>query len=126
MHYGEGVLAGAIANDFYRYHPYMIRALHNVLQKHVPRYFRAHRQPGTSTTASNASTYGTDPSQDDSVADQTPNQQTDKIFTLAFYNLPLVSRVRALRTDQIGKLVSISGTVTRLSLIHISEPTRPY
>ena len=115
MHYGEGVLAGAIANDFYRYHPYMIRALHNVLQKHVPRYFRAHRQPGTSTTASNASTYGTDPSQDDSVADQTPNQQTDKIFTLAFYNLPLVSRVRALRTDQIGKLVSISGTVTRTS-----------
>ena len=47
--------------------------------------------------------------------DKTPNQQTDKIFAIAFYNMPLVSRVRQLRTEQIGKLVSISGTVTRTS-----------
>lgn len=43
------------------------------------------------------------------------NQQTDKLFTLAFYNLPLISRVRHLRTSNIGKLLSISGTVTRTS-----------
>ena len=43
------------------------------------------------------------------------NQQTDKLFTLAFYNLPLISRVRQLRTANIGKLLSISGTVTRTS-----------
>ena len=43
------------------------------------------------------------------------NQQTDKLFTLAFYNLPLISRVRQLRTSSIGKLLSISGTVTRTS-----------
>ena len=54
-------------------------------------------------------------SQDDGLAGKTPNQQTDKIFTLAFYNLPLVSRVRQLRTAQIGQLLSISGTVTRTS-----------
>ena len=46
---------------------------------------------------------------------KTLNQQTDKLFTLALYNLPLVSRVRQLRTDQIGHLLSISGTVTRTS-----------
>ncbi|KAF2152444.1 MCM-domain-containing protein [Myriangium duriaei CBS 260.36] len=112
---GNVVLAEAIADEYYRFQPYLVKALHNLIAKYAPRYFRQHRQPGTSTGASNASTYGTDPSQDDSIADKTPNQQTDKIFTLAFYNLPLVSRVRALRTEQIGKLVSISGTVTRTS-----------
>jgi len=120
MEWGEGVLAGAVQSDFYRYQPYMIKGLHNVIAKHVPLYFKAHRQPGTSTIASNASTngtestVGTDAGQSQNQS-QTPHQQTDKIFTLAFYNLPLVSRVRALRTDSVGKLLSISGTVTRTS-----------
>src|SRR3569833_3001372 len=43
------------------------------------------------------------------------NLQTDKLFAIAFYNLPLVSRVRALRAANIGQLLSISGTVTRTS-----------
>lgn len=115
MHYGEGVLAEAIQGDFYRYQPYLTRALHNLIAKHAPRYFKQHRQPGTSSGPSNASVAATDSTQDDSIADKTPNQQTDKIFTLAFYNLPLISRVRQLRTEQIGKLLSISGTVTRTS-----------
>lgn len=46
---------------------------------------------------------------------KTTNQQTDKLFTLAIYNLPLISRIRQLRTASIGKLLSISGTVTRTS-----------
>lgn len=106
------VLAEAIQQDYYRYHPYMIRALHNIIFKHAPRYFRQHRQPGAS--APNTSDASVD-SQQDSIADKTTNQQTDKVFTLAFYNLPLVSRVRQLRTSQIGSLLSISGTVTRTS-----------
>ncbi|KAI5201594.1 DNA replication licensing factor mcm6 [Aureobasidium subglaciale] len=108
----KNVLAHAIQEDFYRYHPYMIRALHNAIATHASRYFRQHRQPGASLPTS------TDPSLDnreDSISDQTTNQQTDKVFTLAFYNLPLVSRVRQLRTSQIGSLLSISGTVTRTS-----------
>ncbi|KAF4555619.1 DNA replication licensing factor mcm6-like protein [Elsinoe fawcettii] len=117
MDFGQGVLAEGIANDYFRFQPYLVKALHNLIAKYAPRYFRQHRQPGTSSAASQAQTngFGTEASQDDSIADRTPNQQTDKIFTLAFYNLPLVSRVRALRTDQIGKLTSISGTVTRTS-----------
>ncbi|KAG9535958.1 MCM-domain-containing protein, partial [Aureobasidium melanogenum] len=106
------VLAQAIQQDFYRYHPYMIRALHNAIATHAPRYFRQHRQPGSSApNTSDASIDG----HDDSTLHKTANQQTDKVFTLAFYNLPLVSRVRQLRTSQIGSLLSISGTVTRTS-----------
>ena len=36
-------------------------------------------------------------------------------FNVAFYHLPLVSGIRELRTDKIGTLMSISGTVTRTS-----------
>jgi DNA replication licensing factor MCM6 len=56
-----------------------------------------------------------DNSEPDTLAEKTRHQQTDKVFSLAFYNLPLVSRLRQLRTAQIGKLLSISGTVTRTS-----------
>lgn len=36
-------------------------------------------------------------------------------FAIAFVNLPLVSGIRDLRTEKIGQLVAISGTVTRTS-----------
>ena len=32
------------------------------------------------------------------IREKTRHQQTDKLFALAFYNLPLVSRLRQLRT----------------------------
>ncbi|KAK3721069.1 MCM DNA helicase complex subunit mcm6 [Vermiconidia calcicola] len=111
----RGVLATAIQNDFYRFLPYMLRALNNLIAKYEPQYYREHRQPGSTTARTDSSLAGNSLSEDDSVNDKTPNQQTDKIFALAFYNMPLVSRVRQLRTEQIGKLVSISGTVTRTS-----------
>ena len=111
--YMEGFLADAIANQYYRFLPHLTNALHNLLTKYEPVYFREHRQMGTTQggTAAGANMPSTQPSQDDSIL----NAQTDKVFSLAFYNLPLVTRIRQLRTDAIGKLVSISGTVTRTS-----------
>ena len=87
-----------------------------MIAKYEPRYFKEHRQP---TASSNQTTSGASiaasASQSDSQAEKTSNQQTDKLFAIAFYNLPLVSRVRHLRTINIGQLLSISGTVTRTS-----------
>ncbi|KAI4222914.1 MAG: hypothetical protein L6R36_005805 [Xanthoria steineri] len=108
-------LANAIANDYYRYLPFLTRALHNLIAKHEPRYFKEHRQPASSSSQTGSSVIGNATSQPESMGGKTTNQQTDKLFTLAFYNLPLISRVRQLRTDSIGKLLSISGTVTRTS-----------
>jgi DNA replication licensing factor MCM6 len=34
-------------------------------------------------------------------------------FSVAFYGLPVVHRIRELKTDKIGQLISLSGTVTR-------------
>lgn len=114
LRHEDGVVATAVADEYYRFLPYMIHALHNLIQKYEPQYFREHRQPTSTASATNGSAAGTG-SQTDSQADKTPNQQTDKIFTLAFYNLPEVSRVRHLRTGSVGHLLSISGTVTRTS-----------
>lgn len=115
MDFERGILANAIQDDFYRFQPYMLRALNNLIAKYEPGYYRAHRQPGSTTARTETSLATQSLSDDQDVHQKTPNQQTDKIFTIAIYNLPLVSRVRQLRTQQIGKLVSISGTVTRTS-----------
>jgi len=43
-----------------------------------------------------------------------PNKGPREFF-VAFYNLPRIERVRSMRTDRIGRLICISGTVTRTS-----------
>ncbi|RKP27227.1 MCM2/3/5 family-domain-containing protein [Syncephalis pseudoplumigaleata] len=43
--------------------------------------------------------------------------QPERQLNIGFYNLPLQSRIRELRTDRIGKLVCVSGTVTRTSQV---------
>lgn len=109
------VLADAIANQYYRFQPYLTKALHNLIAKYEPQYFREHRQLGSHSSQASTSAMAVDSTEPDSLAEKTRYQQTDKVFSLAFYNLPLVSRLRSLRTGQIGKLLSISGTVTRTS-----------
>lgn len=120
---GNQVLADAIANQYYRFHPFLLRALHNLIAKYEPEYFASHRQPGSTTAQTNTSASTANASVVDSqgvprsMSERTRNQQTDKVFSLAFYNLPLVTRLRQLRSAHIGKLISISGTVTRTSEI---------
>jgi len=112
----NGGLANAINTQYYRFLPFLTRALHNMIAKYEPQYFREHRQATTSSnqTTSGASNAGS-ASQSESQGSKTSNQQTDKLFAIAFYNLPLVSRIRSLRAKNIGQLLSISGTVTRTS-----------
>lgn len=45
------------------------------------------------------------------ITDDNPN----KDINVAFYNLPLINRLRELTTSEIGKLVSVTGVVTRTS-----------
>ncbi|KAI1261071.1 MCM2/3/5 family-domain-containing protein [Xylariaceae sp. FL1019] len=111
----NGGLANAINTQYYRFIPFLTHALHNMIAKYEPQYFREHRQ---ATTSSNQTTSGASNAGSASQSEQgskTANQQTDKLFAIAFYNLPLVSRVRSLRAKNIGQLLSISGTVTRTS-----------
>ncbi|XXG95081.1 hypothetical protein Hte_001341 [Hypoxylon texense] len=114
--YQNGGLANAINTQYYRFLPFLTNALHNMIAKYEPQYFREHRQATTSSgqTTSGGSNIGS-MSQSEVQGSKTANQQTDKLFAIAFYNLPLVSRVRSLRAKNIGQLLSISGTATRTS-----------
>lgn len=89
----DDVLADAIQRQYYRFLPYLKRALQNLVARHCPEYLKVN--PTAADT--------------DSV-----NLQSRE-FNVAFYHLPLVSAIRDLRTDRIGRLMSISGTVTRTS-----------
>ncbi|RDX60369.1 DNA replication licensing factor MCM6, partial [Mucuna pruriens] len=45
------------------------------------------------------------------ISDDNPNKDVN----IAFYNIPIVKRLRELATSEIGRLVSVSGVVTRTS-----------
>ena len=117
------ILADAIANQYFRFQPFLTNALHNLMEKYEPEYYATHRQAesassqaGTSMAAADSRASMSDmPELAKSMREKTRHQQTDRLFSVAFYNLPLVSRLRQLRTSQIGKLLSVSGTVTRTS-----------
>lgn len=89
----DDVLADAIQKQYYRFLPYLRRVLLNLVAEYEPEYLKIN------PTASQG--------------DASSLQSRD--FNIAFYHLPLVSGIRDLRTDKIGTLMSISGTVTRTS-----------
>ncbi|KAJ2973163.1 hypothetical protein NQ176_g6762 [Zarea fungicola] len=113
----NGSLADGVMRQYYRFLPFITAGLNELIAKYEPQYYRDHRQPTSMSSAistSAASQLGS-ASQSDSTQRMNEHQQTDKLFAVAFYNLPLVSRVRSLRAANIGQLLSISGTVTRTS-----------
>ena len=87
------VLADAIKNQYYRFLPYLRRAVLNLVEEYEPEYLKINPTSASTDSA---------------------NLQSRE-FNVAFYHLPLVSGIRDLRTDKIGTLMSISGTVTRTS-----------
>ncbi|ORX33768.1 MCM2/3/5 family-domain-containing protein [Kockovaella imperatae] len=92
----EEVLARAIQSQYYRFLPYLRRALQLLIRKYEPTYLYTSTTVSTTPSASSSSL-------------------TTREFSIAFYNLPLTSGIRDLRMDRIGQLVSITGTVTRTS-----------
>jgi DNA replication licensing factor MCM6 len=89
----DETLADAIQKQYYRFLPYLRRALQNLVADYEPEYLKANPNAAAGDSA---------------------NLQL-KEFSIAFYHLPLVSGIRELRTDKLGQLMSISGTVTRTS-----------
>ncbi|KAG5518757.1 hypothetical protein PMAC_002727 [Pneumocystis sp. 'macacae'] len=89
----NSALAEALVDQYYRFFPFLMRGLHRLVERYEPAYYRS----AVSQTASGS------------------KASTDKTFHLAFYGFPLVSKIRDLRADRIGKLSSVSGTVTRTS-----------
>ena len=88
----DDVLAQAIQTKYYRFMPYLKRAVHNLVAQFAPEYLQENPSARSGQVGAQA-----------------------KDFSVAFYHLPLVSGIRQLKTDRIGTLMSVSGTVTRTS-----------
>ncbi|TBU47236.1 mis5 protein [Dichomitus squalens] len=89
----DETLAEALTKQYYRFLPFIRRAVHNLVAEFEPDYLKIN--PTAAAT--------------DSV------NLESREFNVAFYSLPLVSGIRDLKTERIGTLMSISGTVTRTS-----------
>lgn len=100
----DGVLAQAITEQYYRFQPFLLRALHKLILKYEPSLVFS-QQGSSNASSSMRSTSST----------ASKNKANEKLFQLSFYNLPLIQRIRDLRTERVGCLMSISGTVTRTS-----------
>lgn len=118
-------LASAIKRQYYRFLPFLQKALRNVVKKYEPSLiyqstldqslagsqYQAERS-GNST----GNGAPTAPSVQPTIGGaSTTSSDNERIFHLAFYDLALRSKLRDLRTDSLGVLISFTGTVTRTS-----------
>lgn len=87
----NGILADAITQQYYRFLPYLQSSLNEVISRNKDIF---------TTISSNSD--GT----------QFPG---DKILQISFFNLSTIHRIREMKAENIGSLMSISGTVTRTS-----------
>lgn len=89
----NGVLATAILEQYYRFSPFL-------LKKYAPSLLHTSLLHNTEETVSETST---------------SSQANERVFQISFFNLPTVQRIRDIRSNKIGSLMSILGTVTRTS-----------
>lgn len=96
----EELLALAIQASYWRFLPFLRRAVQSMVRK----YTRQHA-------------FITNSFRNNDKEDETPTGGLLFLreFYLAFHNMPLTAGIRQLRMGNVGKLMSISGTVTRTS-----------
>lgn len=83
MTYDHLLATDVIRNDYYRFEPFLRKAVRAFVRHHMPAYVE--------------------------------EEVGEKEFWVSFRNLPDTSFLRDLKTEKIGKLVSVSGTVMRTS-----------
>ncbi|OAQ32515.1 MCM-domain-containing protein [Linnemannia elongata AG-77] len=92
----DQVLAGAIEDQYYRFLPFLRRAVQNLTWKHNPQYAFINTTMGENSNVR-------------------PTGAMSREFSVAFHNVPSYEGIRDLRMSRLGKLMTISGTVTRTS-----------
>ncbi|GME73241.1 unnamed protein product [Ambrosiozyma monospora] len=89
----NGILANAITEQYYRFIPYLQTGLRRVIKRYQPALLRKSSR----------------------VSDEDDGAALERVFQISFYNMPTVNRIRELKAENIGMLMTISGTVTRTS-----------
>lgn len=105
----NGVLALAIVEQYYRFLPFLQQGLRRVIKRVIPELLRSGAIDSQAATAPEGSGAAGSGSSAASVL------ETEKVFQISIYNLPTVHRIREVKSEKIGSLLTISGTVTRSS-----------
>lgn len=102
----NGVLATAILEQYYRFNPFLLRGLRRLLKKYAPSLLYMNLLGNNDADAKMSV---------DDASSSAGNTANERVFQISFFNLPVTHRIRDIRTDKIGYLMAISGTVTRTS-----------
>ncbi|CCK68515.1 MCM DNA helicase complex subunit MCM6 KNAG_0B00670 [Huiozyma naganishii CBS 8797] len=129
----NGALAMAISEQYYRFLPFLVKGLRRVVRKYAPELLltsdSVNREATDENEEKDEDTNGAIPSSlptntkrsglsthtTKSTTTTTSPDQTERVFQISFFNLPTVHRIRDVKSDKIGSLLTISGTVTRTS-----------
>lgn len=105
----NGVLATAILEQYYRFNPFLLKGLHRLLKKYAPSllYMNLLGNNGDDGKESHVD--------ENSSSNSTGSTVNERVIQISFFNLPVTHRIRDIRTEKIGSLMAISGTVTRTS-----------
>lgn len=133
----NGALAMAISEQYYRFLPFLQKGLKRVVRKYAPKLLLTNDSVASQNTQEleNENTIDAESQMQDSQttgisgsrlgnassglatggSTTTSPEQTERVFQISFYNLPTVQRIRDVRAEKIGSLMTVSGTVTRTS-----------
>ncbi|CDH09013.1 probable DNA replication licensing factor MCM6 [Zygosaccharomyces bailii] len=130
----NGALAMAISEQYYRFLPFLLKGLRRIIRKYAPDLLTTGDTPaqftqevgeelrdsmGNSQNANSgglSSGLGNNETGTATVSESNGSpEQTERVFQISFFNLPTVHKIRDIRSEKIGSLLSITGTVTRTS-----------
>lgn len=97
----EGIMVKPLLEQYYRFKPFILKAVESCVRLVDPEYLfiRDHALHNN---------------EEDGEADRVEKFHK-RIFNISFINLPVTYRIRDIRADKVGSLMSILGTVTRTS-----------
>ena len=110
----NGILAAAILEQYYRFSPFLLKGLKNLIKKYAPSLLYT-SLIGNSANDENIQDEGLKDATTDNTTSSNTTHSNERVFQISFYNLPTLNRIRDIRTEKIGSLMSILGTVTRTS-----------
>ncbi|CCF57789.1 hypothetical protein KAFR_0D01430 [Kazachstania africana CBS 2517] len=117
----NGALAMAISEQYYRFLPFLTSGLKGVIKKYAPELLLTNDsinkgdQNDENDDDADTGTHPNSAVATKSTTSSNSPEQTERLFQIAFFNLPTVHRIRDVKSDKIGSLLCISGTVTRTS-----------
>ena len=101
-HIEDGILVKPVIEQYYRFKPFILKALESCVRLIDPDYLFV-------------KDHGLHGNDNDEQSENNVQKFNKRVFEITFINLPITYRIRDIRADKVGALMSIMGTVTRTS-----------